>query len=653
MISLRSLAIILFTILLQACGGGGGGGGGGAAGGSSAPTLVTSHPIMILAQMPSGGGFNVTLDNGRVYFSNYNTGEVKSVAVTGGEIATHYKMFAAFGNVIHRGNQIFALQTQTAGELLALPDTAVDMSTLSANQNASSRTEDTVNDGTYVYWSEYDLAALTSSVWRIPLTPTGSSPIDPVSGASMDKLIGFTLNGKTRIALDGNKLFVSESGTGNIYKVDLATRQATTLTTAIAAGSTVMPIPLTAASGNLYALINGTTIVQINETNGGKTAITTTATLASRVKSDGNAIYWWETPPPTGAAQLRQYSSQTGLTTNLAIFPGYSITPVYDYDIVGGQVWWLRPDSLGNVLVQHVPVSGGTPTTVTTFNPVISVGSSVSMTPQLVAADATNVYWTSSAGTLTLPQTGGIPAYVTHHDTFPSSITLTSSGIVLGGSFQTGITTIPKTAQPPAPTAVRQTVFPSMPINMTADTFSLYWATENFNPTTSTLSSKLASNGAINNLGTMTGNITRAFPYMNALYFVKQTPTGYTVSYIPSNGGAEVVLISSNGQISDVFVANNIVYVVAGAVYAFNLSSQTLSTLVASRPNANRLYVDSNHVYWTEASPVGSATGGVYRTPLTGGAIETIYSGYPSWEITGDGTRIYWAAGWEILSTNK
>lgn len=644
MTNLRRLLPILFTLLLQACGGGGGGG--------SAPAPATQgHPLTILAQVPSGGGFNVTIDNGRVYFSNYNTGEVKSVAVTGGEIATHYSIFAGFGNVVHRGNQIFALNTSSAGSLLALPDTAVDMSRLSANQNAASKTLDVVNDGTYAYWSEYDLA--TSSVWRAPLIPTGSSPIDPVSGASTDKLIGFPLNGLARVVLDGNRLFVSESGTGNIYKVDIATRKVTTLTTSIAAGSTVMPIPLTAAGGNLYALVNGATIVQINETNGGATAIATTVALASRVKSDGNAIYWWETPPPTGAAQLRQYSNQTGLTTSLVMFPGYSVTPVYDYDVVGGQVWWLRPDSLGNVLVQHVPVSGGAPVTVSTFNPVISAGSSASMRPQLVAADSTNIYWTSSAGTLTLPLTGGAPAYITHHDIFPSSITLTNSGIVLGGSFQTGITTIPKTAQPPAPSTVGQAAFPSLPIYLTADTSSLYWTTENFNPTTSTLSSKMAPNGPANNLGSTTGNVTRVFPYMNSLYLIKQTATGYTVSSMPNIGGAEVALINSNGQISDIFVANNVLYATAGAVYAFDLSNRTLSTLVAGRPSANRLYVDNNHVYWTEASPVGSATGGVYRVPLAGGVSDVIYSGYPSWEITGDGTRIYWAAGWEILSTNK
>lgn len=535
-------------------------------------SIGSTGSIVTLAKVPGGGATAATLSNGRVYFTDYNNGRLHSVSVDGGEIVTHYLSTGSPGNIVHLANQIFVLNTETAGILQSLPDTSVGITTLSGSRNISSNPEDIATDGTYVYWSEFDYGgAWSSQVLRTPLVPTASSPVNISSGASTDKLITFPLQGIARIALEVNQLFVSEGVTGNVYKVDLSTGGVSTLASALSTG-TLNKLPLAVTGGYLYAVVNGATIVQINKSSGGQTTVASGVIIDSKIKSDGNGVYWWEQQQTN--LVLRSLTSQTGQITNIVTIPA---TTIYDFYAEGGNVWWFDSSSSGNVSVNKVAVSGGSAVTVATFDP--TLGTNNGMVPRAIAADATNLYWLGQINAiLTLPKTGGTPAVVTREvNSTMSAITLTSSHIVWGetyGGRYGGVRKIPKAGQN-TPGTVWQVPFPSMPKHMTADATSLYWIEENFNPTSTSVSSMAVADGIVQNLGTLNGNGTRLFPYIDTLFIVKNTGSGYVISAMPRIGGAEVNVVTSNAPIDDLYVIGGILYFISYDVYAYNLNTLT------------------------------------------------------------------------------
>ncbi len=162
--------------------------------------------------------------------------------------------------------------------------------------------------------------------------------------------------------------------------------------------------------------------------------------------------------------------------------------------------------------------------------------------------------------------------------------------------------------------------------------------------------------GATQLLGTISsiGHATRIYSYDDALLIVRDSATGGGISAIPKVGGPEVELIATSPDgPTDVFVKGGILYFLYSGLYAYDLNTGNEITLNTDYfPDANRLYVDDSHIYWTEANRV-SGSGAVRRIPVSGGMAETIYSGDWSWDISGDAESIYWATGYEILSANK
>lgn len=639
--------VLLSTLILSGCGGSG----------NSAATssAVSQRTITTLAHLAS---YNVSLSNGRVYFSNSTTREIKSVAVSGGPIATHYHSnFDNFSQAIHQGNQIYALESSTGGKFASFSDTSEDVTSLSATQTNSSSTVDVLTDGNYVYWSEYDVTSFSSHVVKVPVIPTGQSPISP-NGASTDLLVNFSLTGVARIAMDGTNLFVLEGNTGNLYKVDLSNRQVSTIALAVVPVS-VYPTPLVVAGGYLYALANNETVLKIDETTGA-TLVIATALAGSALKSDGNAVYWLESQPVGVIGSVfRSYTSETGHFANIASTVSY----VYDFCIVGGQLWWLEAgDTLAlSLTVQKVPVTGGMPVVVSSFANTINGNTNAFTYPYSVVGDSTNLYWICAAGILTMPQSGGAPAIVTENiysRPFNYSLTLTNSSIIWGQSGYTGIQKISKAPQPVTPTVISQATFPTMPASLTSDTSSFYWTVVNAG--TSTIVSWSYPSGPINNLGAFSGDVTRVFPHRTDLVLVKQTGYGYLISATPTSGGAEVELLnmaSNLDSIPDVFVVNDVLYFTssnvitgAGGVYAVDLNTGSQSTIASNVPYPNHLYVDQSKIYWSTFGPLG---GGIYGKPLSGGTIESIfYSSYGCGDITGDSNRIYWACE-DISSSGK
>jgi hypothetical protein len=631
--------IFVQLIALVGCGGGGG------PKGTSAASSAAAHPVTTLAQITGVG--NITISESRAYFSQLNSGTIFSVSTDGGELATHFQRHASFDNVVHIANAIYVTDGDN-GAIISIPDTSEDNATLSRNQDNASLAEDVATDSTNVYWSEFG-SGQTSKVFRIPISQNGSAPLYVPMGASTDSLISFPLAGIAKIALDGTKLFVSEGGTGNIYKVDLASGGVSTLVTQLSltpsSYTNSAGYPLVAAGGYLYALIDSAKIVQIDEVSGvQKTVVNGMGIYYNRIKSDGETLYWLEILPAGVGA--RSYSSRSQKISDIT--PVSSISG--DYCVAGNQIWWLA-ESLDRTTVSSVKVSaqGGTPMATSTFN------KAEFAPPIAMACDLTSLYWLNNDGIIAMSKADGIPAFVSKQGITFTAIALTDSYIVWTDWVGAGIRKIHKTARSVVPTTIWQATSPSSPGTPVSDTSKLYWGTGYYNHA---LYSWTVATGQVSNLGPIRADI--VFPYGDLLYFTGVDHIIYAVPNSGSGSPVQVVSVSGAASIVDIYVANDIVYFTTsdnwldGGVYGYDQVSRTLTTYTSSRPQVDHLFVDGNYIYWTERTKNGGfPQGGVFRIALARGDVEPIYTDSECWGITGDTTKLYWSSGFGVLSTSK
>ncbi len=666
---------IAFCLILAACGSGGGGGGSssGSGGGGGSP----QHTVVSLAKIDSGGGFSLALANNRIYFTDSNDSEIHSVPAQGGEISTHLNnMYGGPGPLVHKNATLFGLGNNQSGlgALLSLSDNVEGITTLSAMQKNGNSTEQIAIRGSYVYWIEVDCNVISttncysSTIWRAPLTPTSTTPYSQRGGITTDLVVNKVFSGISKFALDGNILFVSESLTGNIYRVDLGTGNYTQIVSGLSPGALITPslvvtnewlFALTIDSGGYFK------ITRIDKITGITTTIATSVNSTSilgNIVSDAGGVYWWQWQSPAIAINLKRIDSITGQIATLASVPVGSpntIAPGFYSD--GTNVWWIRqPAGIPDFdEIQHVSVQGGTVTTLASLDP------NVEGNPGVLVGDATALYWTGPNGFWKIPKTGGtptnIPSGIVGKYIGPSTFAVTDTHFVWGENYSLdAVRKMPKTGVPD-PTLLWQVADRnSSPTAITADDQNIYWTTDDYDPATTNWSISVYSRpilgGATQLLGTISsiGHATRIFAYDDALLIVRDSVTGGGISTIPKVGGPEVELIATSPDgPTDVFVKGGILYFLYSGLYAYDVNTGNEITLNTDYfPDANRLYVDDSHIYWTEASR-GFGSGAVRRIPISGGTAETIYSGNWSWDISGDAGSIYWATGNEILSANK
>ncbi len=680
-------ASIAFCLILAACGGGGGGGGGG----SSADTSTnftnnnTQHTIVSLAKIDSGGGFSLALANNRIYYTDSNDSEIHSVPVQGGVITTHLNnMYGGPGPLVHKNATLFGLGNNQngLGALLSLPDNVEGITTLSAMQRAGNSTEQIAIRGSYVYWIEIDCNVISptncysSTIWRAPLTPTSTTPYSQRGGITTDLVVNKTFLGISKFALDGNTLFVSESLTGNIYRVDLGTGNYTQIVSGLSPGA-LRTLSLVVTNEWLFALTTETPgsnpggiykISRIDKITGSTTTIATSLNsteIHGEIVSDAGGMYWWQWQSPAVAIDLKRIDSITGQITTLASVPVGSPGTILGFFSDETHVWWVRdstvPDGLGFLWlneIQNVPKTGGAVTTVA------SIDADVMGTVNGLTGDSTILYWVSQGGFWKLPKTGGmpinIPSGVFGRYIGSNSFVVTDTHFVWGETGLDAVRKMPK-AGVPDPTILWQAADRnSSPTALTADDQNIYWTTDDYDPATTNWSisvySRPITGGAAQLLGTITsiGRATRIYQSDDALLIVRDSATGGGISAIPKVGGPEIELIATGPDgPTDVLVKGDILYFLYSGLYVYDLNTGNEIILNTDYfPGANRLYIDDSHIYWTEANR-GSGSGAVRRMPISGGMAETIYSGDWSWDISGDADAIYWGTGYEILSANK
>jgi putative Ig domain-containing protein len=612
---------------------------------STAKTPIS--PATPLAGIDGGGAITLFEESGKIFFSDYNQKELHSVSAYGGEIKTHYTEFdLSPWVVLHRDGRIYSLAASTAGSIYSIPDTAEGITVLSQRQNFNGflgqSVSDLLTDGQYVYWAEHGFysGALSgvTKVLRASLTPQMGNPIDLYCGCSTDALLP-DLAGVVHLALDGNRLFVSEGATGKINRVDLSTGVSTPLATTGSSG-VANSIPLLVTNSALFALLNEKDIVKIDKNTGAQTvAATATFIMGGRVRADVGGVYWWE------PGFLKRLDSVTGIVSTVTQASFYE---VYDFYSDGADVWWFDRTQNAQLELQHAPISGGAP---------IKVGEYAStLIPGQIFSNSTSLFWISSDGLIQLSKAGGSPAVLTSEvagNSLPAALT---ADHVIFRLWLGGVAKIPQTGQL-KPTKEWTATFPSGPGDMAMDEDHLYWLVENWNPNYTSLMSKLLSGGNAVELGTTTAGAIHLFPYGNTIFVSEETATGGQLASFPKSGGPETVLLTTDpARPVNIAVKDDLVYFnlecdiiefcsVSG-LYTYDLNTSVVTTLIPSTFPFHGLHIDESYVYWTEFMGVG-------RVPRTGGSVQMLNSGVYNWGLTGDDSCLFWANGWEIMRMAK
>jgi hypothetical protein len=656
------LALLLTVLSLAGCGAGG-------AGDSSQnnnASQSTPHVISSLAKIGTNGAMELALSNGRAFFIDQNLSEIRSVPVDGGEIVTHAN-FSALQFVPKEGK---VLIPRDRG-IYSISGTEVGISTLSALHSIAHQVSDVAMGTSSVYWSEYDGDAFgVSRIWRTPLITTSTTPISTIGGYTTDQVVDKVFSGIVRLVLDNTTLYVSESEAGNIYRINTLTGAMDQIASAISPGR-YNTLSLAATTDWLFVLTVETVglnsvrkLTRINKITGASTEVTGPG-LESFIAADSGHIYWWKFPPSGPGRDLVQMDDATGqsriIVQNREVQLQGTSAPYSD----GTNIWWFNSYFLGPLRTSDnmaelwtVPVAGGIPVMVKNFDPSFGPYTNYK-TPAWFQTDNSYVYWVSVFSEFwRVPKDGtGVPEKIPVQESGVISRFLFAGDQFVWADLR-GIRKMAKSGVNEI-TLEWEWSIPanSSPTTMTSDLDNFYWTTEDYNPVTTVIQTSIYAKplvgGSQQLLGIVPGGHTnRIVPYQDSLLIARNSGSGGGISVMPKAGGTAVELLRSDSDgLNDIFVLGDVLYIMFQGVYSLNLNTGTLNTLSPIIPRGNRLYVDTNHIYWTENNGAGS--GAVQRMPVSGGQIEPLYNGSWCFGITGDAQKVYWMAGNQLLSTPK
>lgn len=199
---------------------------------------------------------------------------------------------------------------------------------------------------------------------------------------------------------------------------------------------------------------------------------------------------------------------------------------------------------------------------------------------------------------------------------------------------------------------------------LVVDDTNVYWFTDDYDIATTSLTtniySKPLAGGATQHLGTIAGgHAIKISQSIDSLFISTGSSAGGGIYVIQKSGGTAVQVISTTIEgPSGSWVKGDVLYFFYYGLYSYNLLTGVLIQIFDTGTNPylflvdGELYVDDTHVYWTEGY-YGQGYGAVRRVPIASGPVETLYYGDWCWDITGDGSSIYWTTGKSILKTTK
>jgi uncharacterized protein DUF5050 len=253
-------------------------------------------------------------------------------------------------------------------------------------------------------------------------------------------------------------------------------------------------------------------------------------------------------------------------------------------------------------------------------------------TPQGIAVDATNVYWTTSDGNvMKVPVGGGSPTTLATGQSNPFGIAVDAtrvywandiaqgqvvSALIAGGGMQTLASAQPS----PARVAVSNGV--------------IYWTING-----SVMKLPLSGGNPVALNSSPQGSMGGLALDPDTLYWASiGQATIRSVSLV--NGGGTSDLATGQDVVLSLRVRNGVLYWAndeIGSVYSMPAAGGTPKALISGQ-NTNSVAVDDKNVYWTDDT--GNK---IVRIPLAGGDLQVIATNQPSpSDIAIDAKNIYW-----------
>jgi hypothetical protein len=228
----------------------------------------------------------------------------------------------------------------------------------------------------------------------------------------------------------------------------------------------------------------------------------------------------------------------------------------------------------------------------------ITVLATTQRTPSGVAYDASNVYWTATAGVFSLPLTGGSPTSLSS----PSyqqyaGLIIVSSNLYWLASYSSGAQGGPMMIPVTGGTASSIGLGTALNPALAFDSTRVYWA-----------------------------------------------PSDNTIKAVGLGGGVAITLATNQSSVQGIVATDEAVYwtvsTVAGAIMSVPTSGGTASPVVNGQNMPFGIVTDGTHLYWTN---YGAGT--VMRSNMTGGEVATLAKGqgFPC-AIAIDATSVYFTA---------
>lgn len=268
-------------------------------------------------------------------------------------------------------------------------------------------------------------------------------------------------------------------------------------------------------------------------------------------------------------------------------------------------------------------------------------------TPQGIAVDASNVYWTTQDGNvLKVSINGGNPTTLASGQMNPFGITFDSTRVYWANNVAQGQIQAVSIAGGGNPTTLASAQ--GSPQSVAISNGVLYWTAVSANKI-----EKLPLGGSLADLAIMEATPIALAADADAVYWSSFGKSLIRTASLTS--GVATTLATDQDAVQSLRVTNHVLYWASGqagmaSVHSMPAAGGAIATL-ASNQTVAAVAVDDSHVYWTDDDSK------VWRVPLAGGTPEAIATNQamPT-DIAIDGKNIYWinsATGGAVVKLAK
>jgi hypothetical protein len=340
---LSVLPLCISILAVAACGGSGSSSGTSTSSNGSTSAPPQARTITTLTSVPSGGSYSLSIDNGRIYYTDYNGYFINSIGVDGLNPTIHLQpppppfgvIYTSMWPIQKIGDNIYTLQTLIGGQLLSIP--AASQGTTAATSlwqgTVDQMPADFTVDDSNIYWvvDEYHLAttSFTSEVYG-----------QPIAGGPTQHLGTVNSPHPQRISQYGDALFVATNSLvgGGVFVLPKVGGAATTLVTTSDDGLNDVIV----RNDVLFFTYHGIHSIDLNSKV--HTSLVPSSLNAYRMYFDDQHLYWSVANRAEGTGSVNRI--------RLSSFPSPTVETLYSgawsWQIAGdaGAIYWAAGNAI-------------------------------------------------------------------------------------------------------------------------------------------------------------------------------------------------------------------------------------------------------------------------------------------------------------------